>query len=98
MADATLVQVLNSADELPIKLGCLLLVEARISDDEVEELAAVGVFHDHEQLLLRLNDLVELDDIGVANFLQNFNFSRNPFNVLLVVDLFFLKDFDGNLK
>ena len=98
MTDTTLVQVLNSADELPVKLSCLLLVEACISDDEVEELTSVGMLHDHEKLLFRLNNLVELDDIGVANFLQNFNFPRNPFNVLLVVDLFFLKDFDGNLK
>lgn len=98
MTDATLVEVLNSTDELPVKLGCLLLVEACISDDKVEELASVGMLHDHEKLLLRLNNLVELDDIGMANFLQNFNFPRNPFNVLLVVDLFFLKDFDGNLK
>ena len=41
---------------------------------------------------------VELDDVRVANLLQNFNLPRNSLNVLLVVDLFFLKDFDGNLK
>ena len=42
--------------------------------------------------------LIELDDIRVANLLQNFDFSGNPLNVLLVVDLFLLENFHGNLK
>ena len=33
----------------------------------------------------------------MANFLQNFYLPRDPLNVLLVVDFFFLKDFDGDL-
>ena len=33
----------------------------------------------------------------MANLLQNFNLPRDPFNVLLVVDLFFLKNFDSYL-
>ena len=48
MADATLVQVLDSTDELPIELGCLLLIQACISDDKVKKLASVRMLHDHE--------------------------------------------------
>ena len=57
MADATLVQVFDAADELPVKLGSLLFIQACISDDEVEEFATVGVLHDHEKFLLSLYDL-----------------------------------------
>ena len=57
MANATLVQVLNSADELPVEFGCLLLVQACISDDKVKKLATVGMLHNHEKLFLCFNDL-----------------------------------------
>ena len=82
-------QILDSADQLPVKLGCLLLIQACISDDEVEKLTSVRMLHDHEKFLLGLNYFVELDDIGVANLFKNFNLPRDPLNVLLVVDLFF---------
>ena len=57
MTDATLVQVLDTTDEFPVELGCLLLVEPRISDDKVKKLTPIGMLHDHEKLLLCLNDL-----------------------------------------
>ena len=47
---------------------------------------------------MRPTYLVELDNIGVADLLEDFYFSRDAFNVLLVVDLFFLQDFDCHLK
>ena len=42
--------------------------------------------------------LVELDDVWVTNFLQNLDLSRDAFHILLVVDLFLLKNFDCHLK
>jgi len=47
---------------------------------------------------MRPTYLVELDNIGVADLLEDFYFSRDAFNVLLVVDLFFLQDFDCHLS
>ena len=34
----------------------------------------------------------------MANFFENFNLSRDSFNVLLVVDLLLLKNFDSDLN
>lgn len=93
MADATFVKVLDTADELPVELGSLCFIEARISDNEVKKLTSVGVFHDHEQFLLSLNDLVELNYIGMTNLLQNFDLSSDALHIFLVIDLFFLKNF-----
>jgi len=59
MADAAFVEVLDATDELPVELGSLLFVQARISDDEVEELATIGMLHYHKKLLLSLNDLYQ---------------------------------------
>ncbi len=42
--------------------------------------------------------LIELDDVGMSDFFENFNFSRDSFNVFLVVDLFLLKNFDCHLS
>ena len=41
--------------------------------------------------------LVELDDVGVANFFEDFDFASDAFNVFLVVDLLLLKNFHGHL-
>lgn len=57
MADAALVQVFNAADEFPKELRRLYLTESLVSDDEVKELASVGVLHDHEEFLLGFDDL-----------------------------------------
>lgn len=97
MANTTLVQILNAADELPVKLGSLRLVQPSISDDEVEQFTTVGMLHDHEEFFLSLDDLVQLNDIGVSDLLKNLDLPCDPFHVLLVIDLFFLKDFDSYL-
>lgn len=79
-----------------------------MSNNKVEELTTVSVFHDHEQLLIGFNNLqeksafefsylVELNDVGVADLFENLNLASDAFNVLLVVNLLLLQDFDCNL-
>ena len=41
--------------------------------------------------------LVQLNDVGVANFFEDFDFPGDAFNVFLVVYLFLLKNFDCHL-
>ena len=113
MAHATLVKVLDAGNELAVKLSRLLFGQARVTHDIIEELATICIFHDHEKLFLCFDDLynrqlkgltvggtylVELDDVGVAHLLQNFDLAGDALNVFLVVDLLFLQDFDGNLR
>lgn len=42
--------------------------------------------------------LIELDDIGVSNLLEDLDLPRDALYVLLVFDLVFLQDFHSNLK
>lgn len=42
--------------------------------------------------------LIELDDIGVSNLLEDLDLPRDALYVLLVLDLVFLQDFHSNLK
>lgn len=41
--------------------------------------------------------LVQLDDVRVANYLQNVDFPGDSLNVRLVLDLVLLQDLDGHL-
>ena len=41
--------------------------------------------------------LVELNHVWVTDFLENFDLSGDSFDIFLVVDLFLLQYFDGNL-
>ena len=68
-----------------------------MSHDVVEELSAVTVFHNHVQFFLGLDDFIELDHIRVPDLLQNLDLPRDSLDVLLVVDLVLLEDFDSNL-
>ena len=41
--------------------------------------------------------LVQLNNVRMSHFLQNFDLPGNPLNVLLIVDLLLLKHFDSHL-
>ena len=97
MADATLVQILDSWDEFPVEDGSLLLVESSVAHDEVKEFSSIRMLHDHEQFFLSFNDLVELDNIWMSDLFEDFDLSRDSLNILLVVDLLFFEDLDCNL-
>ena len=68
-----------------------------MSHDEIEKFTSIAVLHDHIKLLFCLNDFIKLDDVRVADFLENFYFSCDSFNVFLVVNFVFFKDFYSNL-
>jgi len=92
-----LVHVLNSRDDLLIELASLSLVEFDVLHDVVEELTARGVLHDEVELLRSLYDLVQLDDVRMADQLQDVDLSRHSLNVRDICDSFLLKDFNGYL-
>ena len=41
--------------------------------------------------------LVELNDVGVADLLEDLDLARDSLDVLLVIDLFLFENLDGNL-
>ena len=64
-------------------------------DDVVEELSILHVLHDEEELFGGFDDLVELDDVGVSDQLEDVDLSGDPLNVSHIHDLLFLEDLDG---
>ena len=45
-----------------------------------------------------LSNLIELHELGVSNYLEDVNFTRDALDVSHVRDFVLLEDFDGNLK
>jgi len=54
------------------------------------------MLHNHKQLFVSLNYLVKLDDVEVANFLEDFDLTSDALDVFLIIDFFFLQDFYSN--
>lgn len=90
-------EVLDSTDDLLEELAGLLLLQFLLLDDVVEEFAPTDELHDQEQLLGRLDDFEELDDVGVPDQLQNVNLSSDSLHVSLPRNLALLQDFDCHL-
>jgi len=71
------VEELNALDELVVQEGGFFLLEPTLAHDVVKELATLGIFHDHVDGEAGFNDLVQLDNILVLHFLQDFNLPRH---------------------
>ena len=97
MNDAQLVQVLDAANYLLEELTGLGLLELLLFDDVIEQLATTNVLHDKEQLLGRLDNLKELDDVGMSNHLEDIDFPRHSQDVCVLDDFALLQDLDGHL-
>lgn len=63
----------------------------------VKQLATVAVLHNHVELFFRFNDFVQLNHVGVAHLLKNFDFTSYALNVFLVMDLVLLENLDCDL-
>lgn len=97
MHNAQLVQILHSADDLLKELAGLSLLQFLLLNDVVEKFTSTDELHDQEQLLGCLNNLEELNDVGVPDQLQDVDLSRNSLHVGLTCDFALLKDFNGHL-
>jgi len=63
--NANPMNILDACDKLMKHFDSLMLANPLIFYDIVEQLALLHVFHDEEELLWCLDDLVKLYDIGV---------------------------------
>lgn len=100
--------ILDARNDLLVDADSCLLVESLVFDDVVEEFTVGTVLHHQVQLRFSLNYLskmknsvvaylIKLNDVGVSDFLKNFDFSGDAFDVLFLLDPRFFEDFDGNL-
>ena len=95
MHDVQLVKVLDPGDDLVEEFESLWFLHALVLHDVVEKFSTVSILHDQVELLGRLNDFVELNDVWVSDHLQDVNLSCHPLDVVHILDLILLKYLDG---
>jgi len=71
-------------------------MKSLVLDDVVKEFAIGAVLHNEIQLSLGFNNLVELNDVWMPNFFQNFNLPRDALYVFFLFDAGLFKDFDSD--
>lgn len=96
MHDIEAVDVLDAIDELVIEAAGILLPQLFAFDYEVEELSALNELHHEEQVLGRLYDFVELDDVRMADQFEDVDLPGYALHVGNVDDLFLFEDLYGD--
>ena len=89
MGDMILMDVLDSVDDLLKVEAGLFLVNGGILDVFVE-FSLGGEFHDHENVICGIKHLVQLDDVGVVDELQDSYFPFHLRYLLITFDIMFL--------
>ena len=95
MDNAKLSKVCESRDELLEQLAGFFLLELVLAGDKTEQLAIATVLHDKEEFVRRLNSLVQLDDVRMADHFQNVDLARDTLHVVNISDLAFVEDLNG---
>lgn len=96
MNNSIFMDILNSRQNLLHKLDGFLLIESFSLDDIIEQLSTLCIFHYKVNVGFRLDDLIELDDIGMPEYFEDTNLSSDSFYIGLLNDFLFLKGFNGN--
>ncbi len=96
--DASVVEVVDSLDELPNVLPDLLLGEGSVGDNVVEDLAARGELCDEAKGALCLDDFVEFDYVRVAELPHDLCLAVEVLADVLLLDVGLADDLDGDLE
>ena len=79
-------------DELRVRL-----LQLALPLDEPQQIPATGVFHHHEEMLARLEDLEEPDDVGVLDLLEEVDLLEHLALAEVVLHVCLLDGLDGDL-
>ena len=71
MDNAVSVQVLNGANHLAHDISGVALGEPLSGNDAIKELSALAVLHNDMDITVIDVTLIELDDVGMIDLLQN---------------------------
>ena len=76
--------VFDAGYELLKVLACLILIKSLVLNDHIEELATLYELHDQIEILLGLDDLINLYNVGMVQLFENLNLSTNSLDILLL--------------
>ena len=97
MSNSKRAQVLNSVYQLLEQPTSLSFFEMVFRSDIVEQFSITAVFHDKKQPFGRLYNLVELDYRWMSDYFEDVDLPCNSLYVVNILNLPFVKYFDGDL-
>jgi hypothetical protein len=65
-------------------LASLLLIHTLLANDIVEELSSLHVLHDQKQVFGSFDDLIKLNDVGMADQFEDVYFSGHSLHVCYI--------------
>lgn len=81
MADAHIPEVDQRGENLVENASCLFLRDRTFADDAIEELAIGTVLNEDVYFVVFADDLVDLGDVLMQQFLLHLDFSANGVNL-----------------
>lgn len=97
MHDAKLTEVADRPDQLLVKPARFLFLELGFAGDVREEFPVAAVLHNDVEPGRGFNNLVHLNDVWVAHYLQNMDLTRYSLYVVHFCDLVLFEDFYRDL-
>lgn len=79
--DSVFVDVLHTCNDLLHEPDGFGFIEPLPFDDVVEEFTAFSILHDEVDVGFGFDDLVELDDVGMAEYFEDADFAGDTFDV-----------------
>lgn len=84
MDDSEFVDIFDSTDDLFEDFACFFFSHSFFADDVIKEFSIFHVLHDKEEMFWCLNDLVEVDDVGVSDEFEDMYFSGDSFYICYI--------------
>lgn len=88
--------IFNSTDDLLKYFASFILFHAFFTDNIIEQLSPLHKLHDQEQMFWGLDDLVKLNDVGMADQFEDVDLSGNSLDICHIDDSILFKNFYCN--
>ena len=96
MNHSKFMKIFNASNDLLEECTCFWLFKFFLFDDVLKQLPLTDILHDQEQLFGCFDDLIQLDDVGMANLLEDADLSGDSFNIRNISYFAFFKNFNCN--
>ncbi len=89
--------IVDTIHNLMEKTNCIAFLDASMGHNIIKQFTTRGIAHDEENILGRIHNLIQLDDIWMVDLLEDVNLTRHTFHISRIDDTVFFQDFNGNL-
>ena len=89
--------IVDAIHNLMEKTNSIAFLDATMGHNIIKQFTPRRIAHDEENILGRIHDLIQLDDVWMIDLLEDVNFTRHTLYIGRVDYTVFFQDFDGHL-